>query len=434
MTFVYDLTYVLLVCLGAPFLLPWLLIRRLRRGPGSLALRERFARPPDRPVAAHCYWIHAVSLGEINAARTLVAELRRRFPACAIAVSASTATGIARAREIYKEHTVFRFPLDFSPCVRRALRTIRPSVIILMELEVWPNFLEIADQYEIPVVIANGRITEGRSMRRFGWPVVRGVARRMFRRLHWVAAQDAVYAERFVRIGVPAERVDVVGSVKYDAAEVARSIDGQEELAAQLTIDRRAPLWVCGSTGPGEEEIILGAYARLLESHPSLQLALIPRRPERFDEVAERIRAAGYACLRRSGKPPLVPVGVDSPRAVFLGDTMGELRRFYALATVVFVGRSLVPMGGSDVMEVAGLAKPMLVGPFTENFQEAVAALREAGACIEVSDAEELQQRVRAWLTDLRAAFDAGDAGRSVILRNRGATTRIVDRIAELAS
>lgn len=432
MTLVYDLIYGLFVCLAAPVLVPWLVMRRIRRGPGSIAVCERLGVAPARPVAAHCFWLHGVSLGEINATRTLVSELAKRFPEAAIVISSSTATGMHRARELYRQYTVLRFPLDFSFSLRRVFRTIRPSVIVLMELEAWPNFMEIADRYRVPVVIANGRVTEGKSMRRFQWPIIRSVARRMFSRVRWVAAQDATYAKRFVELGVPAERVEVVGSVKYDAADVSRTLEGQEALAEQMTIEVRLPLWVCGSTGPGEEDAILGVYARLLEAHPSLQLALIPRRPERFDEVAELIRSHGFACLRRSGKPPLVPPGADEPRAVFLGDTMGELRRFYALATVVFVGRSLIPLGGSDVMEVAGLGKPMLVGPHTENFHEAVTELAASGACVMVEDAEQLFARLRAWLDDPRAAYEAGDAGRGVILRNRGATGRIVAKLAEM--
>lgn len=429
MTILFDLIYVLVVCLGWPFLL----IRRWRRGPGSVALGDRLGAVPSRPVSANCIWLHGVSLGEINATRTIVEELRRRAPGTVIAVSATTTTGIDRARKLYPEHIVFRFPLDFSFILRRVFRRIRPSVIVLLELEAWPNLVKVARAEGVPVLIANGRVTEEGSMRRFDRPIIRSIARRMFRQLRWVGAQDATYAERFVRLGVPEERVEVCGSVKYDAADISDRLAGQDELAEEMTIDPSRPLWVCGSTGPDEEAIILDSYAELIHREPLLQLAIIPRKPERFDDVAELICSRGYACLRRSGKPPLVPPSVPEPRAVFLGDTMGELRKFYALSAVVFVGRSLVPMGGSDVMEAAGLAKPVLVGPHTENFSEAVGLLTESGGAQVVSDAATLAEAVVEILQDAIRRRRMSRAARETIVSRRGATRQIVDRILEFA-
>lgn len=425
----YDLLYCLAFLLGWPLLL----LRRWKRGPGSLALGERLGNVPSRQVSADCVWIHGVSLGEINATRTLVAELHKRRPELQVVISSTTNTGLDRARTLYPKLTVFRFPLDFSFIYRRLVERIRPSAVVLMELEAWPNLLEVAQREHLPVLIANGRVTEEKTMRRFRQPVLRGLARRMFSRLSWVGAQDKVYAERFVELGVPRERVEITGSLKYDAADVADRIDGQDELASQMTIDRRKPLLVCGSTGPGEETTILDVHAALLPAFPTLQLAIVPRKPERFQEVAELIAARGYACLRRSG-PPLVPRNVAEPRPVFLGDTMGELRKFYALATIVFVGRSLAPMGGSDVMEVAGLAKPMLVGPFTENFSEAVALLSGCGACRVVKNADDFRAQMDLWLRDEAARRQAGLAGQQAILSRRGATARTVERLLEFVS
>lgn len=429
MFLVYDFVYALALLVVWPLLL-W---RRWKRGPGSVALGERLGNVPSRPVSASCAWIHGVSLGEVNATRTLVAELHRRNPELQIVISSTTGTGLDRARALYPKLTVFRFPLDFSFIHRRLLERIRPSVVVLMELEAWPNLLEVAARDELPVLIANGRVTEDKSMRRFRNPLLRPIARRMFSKLRWVGAQEQVYAERFVELGVPAARVEITGSLKYDAADVADRIEGQDELASQMTIDRRRPLWVCGSTGPGEEALILDVYAELQRELPTLQLAIVPRKPERFQEVAELIASRGYACLRRSGTP-LVPRDVPEPRPVFLGDTMGELRKFYALATVVFVGRSLVPMGGSDVMEVAGLGRPMLVGPFTENFSEAVGLLTECGACRVVRDAGELRAQLAAWLGDEPGRRSAGVAGQQAILSRRGATAKTVERILEFAA
>jgi 3-deoxy-D-manno-octulosonic-acid transferase len=427
MTYLLDLIYALAVCVGWPYLL----YRRWRRGPAGVPWREYFGRVPSRPVSARCVWIHAVSLGEINATRTIAQEIRRRSPDSVIVFSSTTVTGLERARRLYPDNVVFRFPLDFSFAVRALLDRIRPSVIVLLELEVWPNLVEVAHAADIPVVIANGRVTSERSMRRFNWPIVRWFARRMFRQIRWVGAQDATYASRFIELGVPAGRVQVTGSVKYDAADTSDHIDGQEELAEAMGIDVQRPLWVCGSTGPGEEAHILTAYARLLEDQPDLQLAIIPRKPERFDEVARLIVEHGYACLRRSTGAPLTPTAAAESRPVFLGDTMGELRKFYALATVVFVGRSLVPLGGSDVMEVAGLAKPIVVGPHTDNFTEAVNLLLAERGVRQISEPEALATVVSDLLRHPERRVQMGRAGRAAIQSRMGATNETVTRILE---
>ncbi|MBU0639056.1 MAG: 3-deoxy-D-manno-octulosonic acid transferase [Planctomycetes bacterium] len=428
MSILIDLIYLFVVCLGWPYLI----YRRFSQKRSRLALGERFGKVPSRPVSGHCVWIHGVSLGEINATRTIVAELHRRVPDGVIVISSTTQTGLDRARNLYPHLPVFRFPLDFSLILRRVLRHIRPSVLVLMELEVWPNLIEVTTKRGIPVIIANGRLTSEKSLRRFNWPVIRWFARRMFAKLRWVGAQDRTYAARFIELGVPGERVEVTGSVKYDVAEVTDRIEGQDELAAAMGIDPTQPLWVCGSTGPGEEAIVLEAYDSLLGEFPDLQLAIIPRKPERFDEVAKLIVERGFACLRRSTGAPLVPAAGPAPRPVFLGDTMGELRKFYALARVVFVGRSLVPLGGSDLMEVAGLAKPMLVGPHTENFTEAVNLLLAEGGCRRVGSQQRLANAVTDLLRHRERRARMGQAAREAILTQRGATARTVDRIVDL--
>lgn len=425
---IYDLCYGLLVGLGWPYLL----YRRLTRGSSGCSLGEYLGRVPSRPVAGRCVWIHGVSLGEINATRTLVAEFRRRSPDCVVVLSSTTKTGLERARKLYPKLIVFRFPFDFSFAMRTLLTRIRPSAIVLMELEAWPNLIEVASARQIPVVIANGRVTEQRSIRRFNRPVIRWIARRMFRRLRWVGVQDQTYASRFVELGVPPERVSVTGSLKYDAADLVDHVEGQDQLAQDMGIDTAQPLWVCGSTGPGEEAMILDAYATARESFPDLQLAIIPRKPERFDEVADLIVSRGYACLRRSTGAPVLPPHVDEPRPVALGDTMGELRMFYGLADVVFVGRSLVPLGGSDVMEVAGLAKPLIVGPHTDNFTEAVQLLLSEGGCRQISSPDTLPSAVIDLLRHPARRQKTGQAARAAIAGRRGATSKTVEQILGL--
>lgn len=417
---------------------PVILYRALTTGKYRQGWGERFGWAPELPPAKLWprVWVHAVSVGEVNAVRGLVAAWRTRSPDVEFVISTTTDTGQARAREVFPDLAVIRYPLDLSRFVRRAMDRVKPTAIVLVELEVWYQFIAEARARGIPVVIVNGRLSE-RSVRRFG--LVRGVVRRMFESLTWVGAQDEVYAERFRLMGVPAERVTVTGSLKWDTAEVADKIGGSEALAAAMGIDPAGPLWVCGSTGPGEEEIILEAYAALRGRHPKPQLAIIPRKPERFDEVADLIAKAGFECIRRSRsadesrRPPLAG-------AVALGDTMGELRKFYSLATVVFVGRSIAAMGGSDMMEVAGLARPILVGPHTENFKDAVDQLRQCEAIrivpVEVSDpqaAARLAETVGELLDKPDVASALAANARKVVLDNRGATERTLAKLIQIA-
>ncbi|MDO8630988.1 MAG: 3-deoxy-D-manno-octulosonic acid transferase [Phycisphaerales bacterium] len=457
-----------------------LVVGKNRRG-----WRQRFGGVPRFDPARRRIWIHAVSLGEINATPKLIEALRERLPDVDLVLSTTTDTGFARGVQLYGLDRVFRFPLDFSWVIARVLHRIRPTLIVLVELEVWPNLVHLASRRGIPVAVVNGRLTE-RSARRLAW--FGGAARAMFADLAWVGAQDEAIAARFRALGAKSDRVGVTSSLKWDTTVVADRVEGDEGLARALGIDRSRPLWVCGSTGPGEEEVILEAYRALLnaaqrsarnvqgdsgieaernrspESNgetvafhqsrereravnllldagaagsdgpvmPAPLLAIVPRKPERFDEVARLIEREGFACIRRSSHPDGATPARSSGKDVILGDTMGELRKFYSLASVVFVGRSLAPMGGSDPMEVAALARPIVVGPHMENFAEPVRMMREAG-CIRVVDSSiSLAAAVGDLLSDSGLAASPGRRAREVVLRNQGATRRTADQLIEL--
>ena len=424
----YDLMYGTGIALTSPF---WI-ARQKTRTKVLRALRERMGHVQTLPGQGPGVMIHAVSLGEMNATRELVRELSARRPDLRFVVTTTTDTGYVRAQEIYRNDPrvqVCRFPLDFSSAIRRMLDATRPAVIVLMELEVWPNFMRQCVKRGIPVIVVNGRITEG-SYRRYLWGKL--LTRPMFARLSAACVQDQAYAERFRMLGVPAGRISVTGTMKFDTAQVADVLPGADELAKAVGIEPGDRVWVCGSTGPGEESIILPVYRGLLGQFPTLRLVIVPRKPERFDEVADLISAAGFGLVRRS-RPGQVNTG-DSP-AVVLGDTMGELRKFYSLASVVFVGRTLVDLGGkqhgSDMIEPAGVAKAVIVGPYTTNFAEVMNCFREANAMVEVRSGTELGQTVAHLLADPGEAKRLGQAAQRVVLSGKGATRRHVELIIE---
>ena len=289
-----------------------------------------------------------------------------------------------------------------------------------MELELWPNFVRACDRRGIKVILANGRLTE----ESFGrYLLIKPIIRRMLRRVTRLCVQDDLYAQRFLSLGARPEQVTVIGTMKFDTATIADCVDGDAQLAREVGIDPGAPTWVCGSTGPGEEEMVLAIYKRLCEKDLALRLVIVPRKPERFDEVANHIVQSGFALVRRS-----TPAGTPAGRAVVLVDTMGELRKIYSIASVVFVGRTLVDLGprqhGSDMIEPAALGKATIVGPFTGNFAEAMRAFKVAQAIVEVPDPATVAATVSALLRNPDEARSLGARAQAVVRKQQGATRR----------
>ena len=433
----YDFGYFTALAAASPY---WLARGRTRRKVFH-ALKHRDGRTSPVVSDGPRVLVHGVSLGEVNAARPIVAGLREA--GVAVVVASTTQTGFARARDLYGNAAV-HYPVDTAAAVARFLDAVRPAVAVSMELEVWPNFALLCERRGIPLVVANGRITR-RSFagyRRLG-PVVRP----SFRRLARVLAQEAEYADRFVALGTPAERVEVVGSTKFDAAP--REVERDEALAAAVGIRPGGTVIVAGSTGPGEEQIILNALWGGRGAHPrdrtptalrsagmnpaatsKIRLVIVPRHPERFDEVAGLI-ARDRPLLRRSGKP-----GRDGIDPVILGDTVGELRAFYALADIVIVGRTLVDLGerqhGSDMIEPCAMARPTVVGPFTGNFAGPMRQLLDVGGIVQIDSADDLAGVLRGWLDDPAAAAALGGRAAAACEAGRGATATTIDRILRL--
>jgi 3-deoxy-D-manno-octulosonic-acid transferase len=425
MTF-FDIAYAIGVAAAAPY---WLIAPRARRKVLG-ALRHRMGRfPPSERPAGPAMMIHAVSVGELNATPALIRALADARPELQFIISTTTNTGMDRGGEMFAANprvTLVRFPLDFSSPVRRLLDQYQPSVVVLMELEVWPNFMAQCRRRGIPVLIVNGRLTPAsfRGYQRLGF-----LTRGMFASLAHVCAQDRVYAKRFVDVGAPPDRVSVTGTMKFDTAQIGDRVDGDQQLARDVGLSPGGePIWVCGSTGPGEETLILDAYGALRTTHPTLRLAIIPRKPERFDEVAAQIVAAGFKVVRRSQ-----PSAENAPDSVILGDTMGELRKFYALASIVFVGRTLVDLGarqhGSDMIEPAALGKAVAIGPFTHNFADAMHQFLAANAMCVAEDGTELQTTIDTLLGEPSKAAEIGTRAREVVRQAQGATARHVEII-----
>ncbi len=425
MRFIADCVYLLI---GAA-IAPAVLYRAVRYKRYHSGWAQRFGKITRRNPAKKCIWIHAVSVGEVNATMTIVKELANRFSDFEIVISATTDTGFGRAKALFGEELqVFYFPFDFSWIMYSAFRRIRPTICLLMEQEVWPNFVHIAEKSNVPVIVVNGRISE-KGFSRF--KKIRPIAKSIFRKVTLILAQTEQYAQRFVKIGAVAEKVIVTGSLKYDTAQITESIEGADELANQLDLkDKR--LWVAGATGPGEEKIILDVFTKLTgqEQFSDVQLAIVPRKPERFDEVAGLIADAGFDFVRYSSIK-----GTDARRPektpVILGDTMGDLRKFYSLADVIFVGRSLVPMGGSDMMEAAALGKCTIFGPYAFNFKQAVEALLADEGAVMIKDEGKLLETMQKCLSEPNFAKTIAKNGREVIRKNQGATQKTIDQIAK---
>jgi len=427
MRLVTDCLYLLAAVAASPMVV----YRMVRYGRYRAGWAQRFGKVTRKAPSKKCIWIHAVSVGEVNATKTIVKELENKFSNFEIVMSTTTDTGFARAITLFgAAHTVTYFPFDFSCTMSRAFRSIQPTICLLMELEVWPNFVQIARRLNVPVIVVNGRISD-KSFSRY--QKIRPIAKSIFRGVSLILAQTEEYARRFIKIGVPVEKVIVTGSLKYDTAQIVDNLKGAYALAAQLGIDDER-LWVAGGTGNDEEKILLEVYQRLKQQGQfgDLRLVIVPRKPERFDEVAQLIEQADLSLIRYSQLKDAKALPQVTKTDVILGDTMGDLRKFYSLATVIFVGRSLVPMGGSDMAEAAALGKCTIFGPYATNFRQTVEALLEGNGAIEVKDASELFDTVQECLTDSDFAHTIARNGREVIRKNQGATIKTFDQITKL--
>lgn len=398
--------------------LPLVLLRLYARSLKSPEYRRRIGErlALGRPAPRADVWIHAVSVGEVQAAELLIRRLRVRDSAIQVLVTTTTPTGAARVRELFADQVAHRYtPFDLPGVLGRFLGQVRPSLVVVIETEIWPNMLAACERQGIPVVLANARLS-ARSAR--GYARLAALTRATLRRFACIAAQTQEDAERLVALGADAGRVRVTGSVKFDLRQPASQRETAETLRRAWGIQR--PVWVAASTHEGEEALLLRAHRRIRERMPTALLALVPRHPERFDRVAALIARQGFSMARRSRYEPCAEA------AVLLGDTMGELPAFLAAGDAAFIGGSLVPTGGHNLLEAAAAGAPVAVGPHTFNFARITEMMIEEGAAVRVADAGELAERMLHWLGDAALRAQVGEQGRAVVERNRGALDRLM--------
>ena len=415
MYIVYSLLLACLLLLSSP----WWIFQILRQGKYRAGLRERLGRVPQRlrPATKGGIWIHAVSVGEVLAIGNLVRELQQ-YP---VFISTTTKTGQEQARNRFGENKSFFLPIDMGLAIRPYLNALQPRLLVLAETEFWPNLLHLAQKYDMRVAVVNARISD-RSFpryRKFRWFFLR-----VLQDIDLFLAQTEEDARRLAEIGAPPERIQVSGNLKFDIRPAANSAIVSD---LRQALPKGFPVIVCGSTTEGEEEILLRSFKDVLRQHPSAVMVLAPRHPERFDKVANLISTMEVGLVRRSSWSVSCPI----PGGVFLLDSVGELASIYALADVAFVGGSLVPVGGHNILEPAQYGIAVMTGPHTFNFREIVRIFEQGGG-LKVVTGQQLSQELLRLLQDREARALLGARARELFLQNTGATQKTVQALQEL--
>jgi 3-deoxy-D-manno-octulosonic-acid transferase len=424
MSYVLNAVYLLVLIIFSP----WLVCKALTTGKYRQGLWTKFfglkriALSPCHPLG----WFHGVSVGEVHLLRPVVDRFRRRHPDWVCAVSTTTDTGYAEARKHFPDLPVFYWPLDFTWAVCRTLRSVNPSIVILAEGELWPNFIHAAKQRGIPVAIINGRLSP-RSFRRYSR--LSPCVRYLFARIDLFAVQTAEYARSVRVLGAPRERVHVTGSVKFDGVATDRHNSRTQELARLLRVEASDLVWIAGSTQAPEEEMALEIYGRAKAKHGNLRLFLVPRQKDRFEDVAALLRRSGHRFLRRSE----FTAAIEDRTAIILMDTIGELGALWGLADVAFVGGSLDGRrGGQNMIEPAAYGAAVVFGPHVWNFRDTAVRLIEASAAIQVQNAAGLEAALQQLFADSVERQRLGAAAQQFVRSQQGATERTLDCLDRL--
>ncbi len=423
MPYLLNLVYLLLILAAVP----WLLYAAVRKGKYREGYAAKFlGRVPRRTSHKTCIWLHAVSVGEVNLLAPLIREIEQQRPDWECVISTTTMTGMALARKKYAHLTVFYCPLDFTWAVAAAMRRIRPHLLVLAELELWPNLVRAARRSGARVAVINGRLSE-RSFR--GYRRIRPLVTRLMKQIDLLAVQDETYAERFRALGARATVVQVTGSIKYDGAQIDRNNPATRRLGRLAGFAEEDLVLLAGSTQEPEEAVALDVYRGLSPAWPRLRLVLVPRHPDRFPAVARLLDDSGIPWQRRT---ELEDRGPDPAARVLLVDVVGELSAWWGTAAVAFVGGSLGNRGGQNMIEPAGYGAAVCFGPNTRNFRDVVSAMLARDAAVVVDGADALRRFVRRCLEDPAYAAGLGDRARSLVLRQLGASRRTFELLEEL--
>ena len=416
-----------LIYLAAWFALaPWLLWQAWFRKKPLRGLKAKwFGQVPLLDSAAPVVWFHGVSVGEIHLLRQVVASYRQRFPDWQCVVSTTTNTGYDEARKHFPDLVVIHWPFDFTWAVKNALRAIQPKLVVLSEGEMWPNFVWAAKKQGVKLAVINGRMSPRSAQRfqRFRW-LLAGV----FTQFDWIGAQSEEFRLHYESLG--AVNVLTTGNIKYDGVNLERRNARTQALGTLLGISADSLVWVAGSTQAPEETYAIDIYRRAKAMHPTLRLILVPRHPERFDDVARLLERSGLPFVRRSVLPAPIP-----DAAIILVDTIGELSAIWGLADIAFVGGSLDgKRGGQNMIEPSAYGAAVLFGPHTWNFKQTVADLLACEAAIQVEDALTLEAEVTRLLGDEGLRRRLGTAAREFVLSQQGATARTLTELERVAA
>jgi len=417
-----SIIYNILFSLFSVFYFPYLIIK----GKWHSEFKTRFGCFPTSWVreleGAKCIWIHAVSVGEVLVVVDLIERVNRAFPQHKIICSTVTETGNKIAQEKLDPNCLVIYaPLDFSWIVHKFISTIKPEIYISTETEIWPNLYTILHKHKVPIFQINGRISDNAYK---GYRRVRFLTKRVLSCVELFYMQSSLDADRVKRLGAQAEKVHVVGNLKFDAIP-----DAVDVTKADIGFQASEDLLIAGSTHPGEERILIDVYKKLITKFSNLRLVIAPRHIERADEVSRLVEDMGYKAVKFSQ----INQGEENvPGAVVVVDTIGHLSALYSLAKIVFIGKTLTVGGGQNMIESAYFGKPTIVGPLTQNFKDTVNIFKKSNALIEVHNEEQLSHEILALLGDPGRAQKIGEAAKQTVKEHQGSTTRTVEAITVL--
>lgn len=408
--------YNLILLFLSPLILIFYLLRVLITNKEKRGFKQRLGFFP-KDIGKSDLWVHAVSVGEAIIASSIILELKSLIPQLRVVVSTITDTGNLIARKnIFQAEKIFYFPLDFLLITRKILKQVSPHLIVLVDTELWPNFLYQAKRRGAKILLVNGRISP-QSFKTYRY--FKFLTAQVLKNIDLFAMQSKLDAQRIISLGAEASKVKVTGNVKFDQAYPRVSKEEKQRMSEELNLPEGSLIWVAGSTHPGEEEKILEVFEGVREEFPHLFLILAPRHPERVGEVERIIKKANLSSVRRTKSKEMSKEKGETP--VIILDTMGELSKVYSLATLVFVGKSLISGGGQNILEPAALGKVVLFGPSIYNFLESAKLLLPTGAAIQVKDEGELKEKILELLNDLPDLEEMGKRAMKVIEENKGA-------------